>query len=822
MQGIVKKFMAECFQNIEVAVPVPIFKTFIYKVNLSVFVNVCPGQRVLVPFGRRKLTGYILTTNYKSIFDPCKIKQIYDVIDKTPIFPASMIKFYHWIAKYYFYPIGEVIKSALPAGINFYDTFMVVSTSSGHNALLNNSLSDIEKKILTSIADSSLSLKSVTKKAGVSFSMALIRSMEKKGLLLLKRELKTVKIRPRKIKYIHFLSDASEGGKAGKSKELLSMVKSAGSLSLKELRSHFPSASKLIKPMEKKGLIQICEKEFSQNPLGEAIIPDTPPKLTDEQTSVVNTIYNSFKNGYAAYLLCGVTGSGKTEVYMDLAAKTADRGQCSLILVPEIALLSQIISRFRSRFGDMVAVIHSNLTHAQKYDQWLKIIKKRVCVVIGARSVIFAPVDNLGLVIVDEEHDTSYKQNSSLLYNAKDMAVVRAKQSDCTVVLGSATPSIHSFYNCSINKFTPLYLKKRINNRSLSEVCIVDLKTNKGVSKKADFITRPLYEAMKKALSRGEQILLFLNRRGFANYLLCGNCGEVQKCKRCDISMTFHKMDKTFKCHYCDYWLSADSICTKCGSSNIKILGSGTQKLEQAILELFPNAKTARLDRDSTRKKGALVSILKKIQNREIDIIIGTQIIAKGHDFPNITLVGIICADLSLNFPDFRAGERTFQLLAQVAGRAGRGEQKGMVILQTYNHDHFCIQAAEKQDFVKFYETEIQFRKALDYPPFSKMVQIKISGKNLKQTENHVKQTSKICRKLISGNSAFKKNIEVLGPVKSPVFKIADNYRWQILLKAKNIGALYKFLHEFLFIEYPLIKTPKVKSVLDVDPFFMM
>jgi primosomal protein N' (replication factor Y) len=478
--------------------------------------------------------------------------------------------------------------------------------------------------------------------------------------------------------------------------------------------------------------------------------------------------------------------------------------------------------RFRARFGECVAILHSGLSAGERYDQWMRIVRRETAIVIGARSAVFAPLTKIGIIIVDEEHDTSYKQEGGLRYNARDLAVVRAKLNHCVALLGSATPSIQSYYNTTTKKFKVLKLKNRIEKRPLPEITVVDLCKSRDVRGIGRFITPELHREMEATLDRGEQVLLFLNRRGFASYPVCSACGEAIRCKNCDISLTLHQKVNAYKCHYCGYSRASTSHCTSCGSSRILPLGMGTEKLEFAVTSLFPNARTARMDRDTTRRKGSILKILKGLKNQTIDILVGTQMVAKGHDFPNITLVGIICADLSLNFPDFRAGERTFQLLAQVAGRAGRGAVPGRVILQTYNPNHFAILSATQQDFQTFYHQEIRFRKSLNYPPFSRMVQLRMSGKDREKTRHHAQVIGDFCHALKKNNRSFLKSVEILGPIEASLPKIAKLYRWQILLKCTSIKQLHRFIHHIWFEKKSIIGVRDVKVVLDVDPFFMM
>jgi primosomal protein N' (replication factor Y) len=507
---------------------------------------------------------------------------------------------------------------------------------------------------------------------------------------------------------------------------------------------------------------------------------------------------------------------------MQVAAETLKKGKCVLVLVPEIALITQMERRFRARFGERIAVLHSGLSAGERYDQWSRILQHDAEITIGARSAIFAPFSNIGLIIVDEEHDTSYKQETNLRYNARDLAVVRAKLNNCLSLLGSATPSLQSYYNASTNKFIEVRLAQRIKRRPMPEIKIVDLRESRGYRGVRRFISPELHQAVKDTLERKEQVLLFLNRRGFANYALCSSCGNPLRCKHCDISLTFHRKANAFKCHYCGFSRSAVSSCDTCGSSEIKKLGLGTEKIETVINELFPDVRVARMDRDTTKRKGSIVKLLKGLRDQTIDILVGTQMIAKGHDFPSITMVGIICADLSLSFPDFRAGERTFQLLAQVAGRAGRGTSPGRVILQTYNPGHFSIKAAKDQDFHSFYNQEMSFRKALNYPPFSRMIQLKISGKDKLKTKDQATHLGDLCQRLKTANQPLYSSVEIMGPIEASLAKIARRYRWQILLKGLRVKALHKFMGQLLSENPTLFNNYQVRVVIDVDPITIM
>jgi len=505
-----------------------------------------------------------------------------------------------------------------------------------------------------------------------------------------------------------------------------------------------------------------------------------------------------------------------------LSQKVLDRGQSVIILVPEIALISQMEHRLRARFGNQIAILHSGLSRGERYDQWLRIARADIQIAIGARSAIFAPFKNLGLIVVDEEHDTSYKQESTLRYNARDLATLRAKQCGATVVLGSATPSIQSYHNAVGGKYKLVSLRRRIKLRPLPQIAVIDLNGMRDQRGLRRYFSNELLQALENTMQRNEQAILFLNRRGFANLPICGACGQTLQCKNCDIAMTYHQKTNAYRCHYCGFSRAAAGVCPSCNQAKIRHLGFGTEKIEQLIQKLYPHKHVVRMDRDTISHKGALLKILTGLKDGHTDILIGTQMIAKGHDFPNITLVGIICADLSLSFPDFRAGEQTFQLLAQVSGRAGRGDRPGQVILQTYNPNHFSILSAQRQNVEDFYKQEIIFRKDLSYPPFSRMIQIIISGRNKDLANRHARTLGDACHTLLQSNKSYRHRIEIMGPIEAPFARIAANYRWQILFKGHQSQLLHHFLHQLISENPRLVAFRGVKVVIDVDPVFMM
>ncbi len=809
---------------IKVAVALPVSGAFTYEVPEPLRPWAVVGKRVLVPFKNLQVTGYVIellsTTNQTGV------KKILDILDDTPLFPPSMIPFFSWIANYYRYPIGQVIKGALPGGLNITNVQTVSITDKGHSMLSGPSLKPLDRAVLKALEERGpVRLRTLYKGFKQELSPGTLRSLERAGWMMRERKLKPGRVRPKMERYIKAVEERPSADALSQvRRNILKIVEDQGEISLKALRAKVPSAGQLVKKMADDGFLSVVERSLYRDPFGEPIEADPgPPILTRDQTSVVEPVLDALGKGFQTYLLYGITSSGKTEVYMRAVAATLEKNQEALVLVPEIALISQMERLFRARFGDCVALLHSGLSEGERFDQWMRILRKEARVAIGARSAIFAPFEHLGLVVVDEEHDDSYKSASGgLRYHARDLAVVRAKFQGAVAVLGSATPSVGSYYNVHTGKFRGLNLSKRIENRLLPGVTIVDLREPEGRRRAKPFITRELKDAIAETLHRGEQTLLFLNRRGFANYPACVHCGTPVRCKNCDITMTLHQEANAFKCHYCGYTRAQAGVCHACGGSKIKMLGLGTERVEAKIKKIFPQATVTRMDRDTTARKGALVKILKDLRAGVVDILIGTQIVAKGHDYPNITLVGIICADLSLNFPDFRAGERTFQLLAQVAGRAGRGARPGRVILQTFNPDHFCILTAKDQDYRAFYDHEIRFRRTLKYPPFSRLIQILVTGKDKEQTAQYAQNLGEICRALQSENQTYQEKVKLLGPVAAPLARLKKQYRWQLLLKGLKPGPLHSLARALMGRAERTTRNAGIRVVVDVDPVDML
>ena len=542
----------------------------------------------------------------------------------------------------------------------------------------------------------------------------------------------------------------------------------------------------IISNLVKKGVLvsekQECYRLCYSKELG------TKFQLTKDQEEVVDAVLND--SGFKPYLLHGVTGSGKTEVYMELIEDALNKGKTSIMLVPEISLTPQMVERFQKRFGDNIAALHSALSDGEKYDEWRRIVRGEANIVIGARSAIFAPLRNIGMIIIDEEHSESYKQSdSNPRYSAKDVAMIRAKYHNCPIIMGSATPSLEVMARAKKGVYKYLSLPNRVNGKKLPMVKLIDM--NEEIKRSKGHFSFDLVNSINSRLEQGEQVILLLNRRGYASFVTCKNCGYTFKCPNCDISLTYHKSSNTLRCHYCGYGTKVYNICPECKEKSISDLGVGTQRIEEELGDIFPDAKILRMDFDTTSRKGSHEKMIKAFKNQEYDILLGTQIVAKGLDFSNVTLVGVINADTSLNIPDFRSSENTFSLLSQVAGRSGRSEKSGEVIIQTFNPEHYAISYAKMHDYMGFYNKEMEIRKILKYPPFYYLCYIKISGKDMEYVS---KEAEKIKRSLERNLT----DTNILGPSPSTIFRVNNIYRFGIILKFKREENLKDVLNKIL------------------------
>ncbi len=602
--------------------------------------------------------------------------------------------------------------------------------------------------------------------------------------------------------------------KSEKQKNVLEFLINNSNVTIQDIELFTDASRAVVNTLIKNGYIENNIEKMERNPFIHKLDVHTVDlDLTNEQEIAYKAIKDT-----GEYLLYGVTGSGKTEIYMQLIEKMIKQGKTSIMLVPEISLTPQTVDRFISRFGEeQIAVLHSKLSIGERYDGWNKIKNGNAHIIIGARSAIFAPAKNLGLIIIDEEHDESYKSEMSPRYDAKEIAEYLAEKKNIPILLGSATPDIGTFYKAKSGKIQLLTLRKRANNSKLPSVEIVDLREELGKGNKS-MISQRLSEEIQKNLDEKKQTILFLNRRGFSTFVMCRDCGYTVKCKRCNITLTYHKNENKLKCHYCGYEQNAVTQCPECHSKNIKYFGAGTQKLEEEINETFKTATTIRMDVDTVSKKNSHEQILEKFRNENIDILIGTQMVVKGHHFPNVTLVGVIAADGNLNLGDYRASERTFQTLTQVAGRAGRGKDEGRVIIQTYNPDNYAIEYSKSQDYDLFYNTELDIRKQLKYPPFCDIIVIDMSAKNIRELELTAKKLHEYLKKRVIDE---KFGLLLYSPVPSPIDKIKDRYRMRMIIKCKYEKRINDLLKATLQ-EFYKMKTQTSRVIIEINPNNMM
>jgi primosomal protein N' (replication factor Y) len=799
----------------EVAITLPLEKTFHYAISPQ-FQSLCEvGKRVLVPLGKRTITGYIL--DFPSHLPPDitgkDIKEILDVLDETPLFDKGMLQFFRWVADYYLAPLGQVIKTALPPGINWESYYHCFLTQEGKKAVTEGSPQRTPAvKVLRAIDSQHGSpLKQLLKTYP---NRSLYFSLEKKGLITLEAKIQPGRTKAKKVTFVEAVSPPPAPELlTPKEGEIYAFLKEQKKVSLRDLRKQFRQTSTVLTKLMQKGMVTTKEEEVYREPMLETVGRKEPPfSLNPQQQAALEQIHKALKeHTFSPFLLYGVTGSGKTEVYLKAIQEAISLGKQALILVPEISLTPQLVGRFQMKLGAEMALLHSGLSPGERYDQWRKVHRGLATVVFGARSAVFAPCRDLGLIIVDEEHETSYKQEDGVRYNARDLALVRAQREKAVVILGSATPSLESFYNTQREKYTTLHLSQRVGGGVLPKVDIVDLRREK-----TTLFSPPLQEAVAQNLREGGQSLLFLNRRGFSRTALCAECGRAFTCRHCSVTLTFHARRKTLLCHYCGYQVPAFPVCPHCGGGTIQLLGLGTEKVEEEVRRLFPQARLARMDSDVMTQRGAHAKLLQALERREIDILVGTQMIVKGHDFPRITLVGIITADVALNLPELRSAERCYQLISQAAGRAGRGTHPGRVIIQTFLPEHYAIQRAKDHDFVGFYREEMASREALGYPPVTRMVNMRVSSRNPHDTEQGIRELAKKGERVLK---TLQGEVEMLGPSPAPLYQIKGNYRWQLLFKGEKVASLHR-LSRALIHEGRGLKGVRVE--VDVDPLSML
>ena len=822
----------EEYKFADIVFPIPVDKAYTYKIPQRFFEDVSVGVRALVPFGPRKTTGFIVAIKDHS--DYPKLKDIEEILDPVPLFTPEVLELAKWIANYYVCGWGEVLKAALPAGINIDSERVVRLMHENPQDLLVKiaARAPRQAQIIKALIETNPLPVSKLKKKMMTDVYSSLKALRTAGFVRMELSLPKPKV-GKKFETIVQLSQsipvyeiqekvANVRESAPRQADVLEFLLSNQDQEFtradicKRVKTNFSTISSLAD----KNLVEIKIVEAWRDYYGTAEIKP-PPNITlnpDQQNALAILREQIDTNSFSPHLLHGVTGSGKTQVYIEAIHHVLNQDRTAIVLVPEIALTPQMVSRFRSHFQDQVAVFHSRMSPGERYDSWRRTWEGKHQIVIGPRSAIFAPLKNLGLVIIDEEHEPSYKQTDQTpRYNARDIAVIRGFIDKAVVLLGSATPSIESFYNARIGKYKLLSLPNRIDNIPMPTIEIVNMiKEPRIMGRKEPIIfSRLLRQKIDEKLSKGEQIIIFQNRRGFATFLKCQSCGYTAQCDNCDITLTYHKKGHFLKCHYCGFAMRSPDKCPSCDGLDIFFKGVGTQRVEEELKELFPGVKVLRMDLDTTKGKNAHDRILSTFGAGQFQVLLGTQMVAKGLDFPNVTLVGVISADTELYFPDFRAGERTFQLLTQVAGRAGRKDKLGEVVIQTFSPDHYSLIFAKTHDYINFYNQEVHGRTELAYPPYSRIINILFKGPDL----NNVQKSAEAIAKRIEPKGLFK----MLGPSAAALSKIQGNYRWQILLMSLKQtdagGVLMKKNIRKALADYK--KSHRIKGVtisIDVDP----
>lgn len=860
--------------RLEVAVAAPLWRPLAYLAAVeetggdpsALAPTALIGRRVLVPLGNRRVTGYVLGLLPDEDV-AYRLREIVEFLDPQPLFPADLVPFFRWVARYYHYPLGEVIQTALPGGLAPQSGKQIHLTGPGRLEL---------EKILTAPDEKTpvwlprllerglLGAPECRKVLGRRQSRGLVEAWREQGLVVIREILTGNAVRVKQETCYHHTLASSlppcSGSQPSRSEveafgrglpaslsallrfshiktlyflQSLSATQPDRPVPARELTRAYSGATRALPLLEELGVVVQTSRRVFRNPYGRQL-PwfSRPERLTEEQERVLASLIPAIdRKAFATFLLYGVTGCGKTEVYLRAAECALALGRDVLVLVPEIALATQLEAHFVSRFGDRVLILHSGLSEGERFDQWSLAFRPPESegtaqdpprIVIGARSAVFAPLSDPGLIVVDEEHDSGFKQDDGLRYNGRDLAVLRGRLQKAVVLLGSATPSVTSFFHARQGKYLLLTMEKRVQRRPLPAVTLVDLR-EKTARPPGSALGHILRQRLRETLDQGKQSLLLLNRRGFASSLLCQECGKPVECRHCHITLTYHKGRNQLICHHCGYTLTSSQICSGCRSGNLAPVGFGTERIEQEVREVLPTARIARLDSDTATDRRKFLQILSAMHNREIDILIGTQMIAKGHDFPEVTLVGVVWADGGLSMPDYRASERTYQLLSQVSGRAGRGESPGQVIIQTLRPDHYAVAFARNHAYVELYEREMAIRRMPAFPPLLRMINIHVQGGKEREVQKVAAEVGAFCRACVTSqaSSANRQPVEVLGPAPSPLDRLRDRYRWQVLLKGARQEELHAVCDQVVARQAEMT-VGDVQICVDVDPENMM
>ncbi|MBF2464796.1 primosomal protein N' [Listeria welshimeri] len=764
-----------------------------------------PGMRVSVPFGNRKIQGFV--TSLDETEENPKLKGIDGVMDLAPVLNEELMELGDWLAEDTLSFRVSAYQAMLPAALRakYEKYFLRLDDENEELEQLFEGYETLDWKV----AEARGLLKQIDKWVREG-SVEVVYQVKNK---ITNKKVRVVSCLKSPYQLTEIIEDMPKNAKA-QSRVLAFFQAFEGSeILVSELKKQAETTDTTIKKLADLNILTIQEKIISRDPYQNHQFEksESLQLLPDQQTACWKITAATEQE---TFLIHGVTGSGKTEIYLQTIEAKLKEGKEAIVLVPEISLTPQMVERFKSRFGSEVAVLHSALSSGEKYDEWRKIERKEARVVVGARSAVFAPLENLGIIIIDEEHEASYKQEDNPRYHARDVAIWRANKYQCPVVLGSATPSLESFARAKKGVYTLIELPSRVNDRAMPEVSVVDMREELRKENRTEFSTE-LLEKIKDRIAKKEQTVLMLNRRGYSSFVMCRDCGYVVECPNCDISLTYHQSSNQMKCHYCGHEERVPQKCPSCEGEHIRYFGTGTQKVEESLTKLIPEARVIRMDVDTTRTKGAHEKLLKSFRNHEADILLGTQMIAKGLDFPDITLVGVLNADTMLHLPDFRASERTFQLLTQVSGRAGRHERTGEVVVQSYNPEHYSIEFAKKHDFIGFYNHEMQLRKMGSYPPFYYLTMINVSDENEMKAIRTIQEMAQFLRGKLGPDAV------VLGPVPSTITRIKNKYRYQCIIKYKIEPDLKKEL-KTLITHYQKDQQKGLTITIDVQPYVLM
>jgi primosomal protein N' (replication factor Y) (superfamily II helicase) len=827
---------------VEVALPLPVPRTFTYRVPPELSGRAVAGARVLVPFGRGERTGWVGGPAREGT-ERGRVRDVMAVLDARPSVPEGLLELCRWVSGYYLAPLGQVLRTALPAVLTDRSSEVVEPTGHPPPPELADA-SPLVRRLLEWLEGhpGPQPVERIRRVLGAHGWWPVIRRLADAGVLTID----TVPARtapPVRIRRVLVVTDPLESlsareahfGRAARQRECFEQVESQGGRADVAALLESGYSREVLRGLVARGLAEIVEEEISRDPYASIpVVPQPLPPPTPAQAAVLETLIAAAgAERPGTFLLRGVTGSGKTLVYLELLRHVVERqGRTAIVLVPEIALTPQTVGRFKAVFGDRVAVLHSALSDGERYDEWRALRSGEKRIVVGARSAVFAPLPDLGAIVVDEEHEGSYKQTDAPRYHAREVAVVRAGMEGAVCVLGSATPSLESWVNAVDGKYGLLELPERIGARPLPPIRIVDLRAERrraldrpggsaGAEPGSVVLSDDLVDAVRERLERGEQTILLLNRRGYSTFVQCRECGAVWHCPACNVSLTFHRRRARLACHHCAHEEPVPARCTACGSDDLSYRGVGTEQVERAVGESFPSARIARMDVDTTSGKWAHHEILGRVERGEVDILLGTQMIAKGLDFPNVTLVGVVNADVGMNLPDFRASERTFQLLTQVAGRAGRGEKGGEVVVQTSLPAHHVILSAARHDFTAFSERELEARRSPLYPPFARLLNVIVSATAEHAAEEGCTAAAAWVTGLLAARG-LQESVEVVGPAPCPIDRIRGRWRWHFLLRSER-SALLGPVAEYFHLRYaPPAGPHDLRLALDRDPVSLL